>query len=286
MGTRLRLFAILVSQLILVACTGGADDRAARDDGTGVKVNITPPGTYSDPLAGLPETMSTARLLVSTSIDNPALLVIDLGTGGVLDITGIPGDGLQRGLLMPDGGAVFVEGPRSIGLVDARGARRNAFAELPVGVPGEIDDISRADDVLVVSTRVADPNQPDRSPSAGRTVLYDLRGGVRCTSPTELRFSWFRAGALWSDDLRSRLYLDDCRTSDGLDLAGNVGSLFFVTSGDAGYISVGGNTISRFDLVTGRSMATSPILGNVVSDVALRGDLRVLAEERRLVPSP
>ncbi|HEX2149004.1 MAG TPA: hypothetical protein VHI31_02350, partial [Actinomycetota bacterium] len=112
----------------------------------------------------------------------------------------------------------------------------------------------------------------------GRSVVLDLDGKLRCEGPEGTLFSWFRAESVWSLDLRARLDLGTCTSSPGLDLKGNEGPLFFLSEGNAAYLSPEGNAMSRFDLATSKVTNTSQRHEDFISSAVLYGgDVVVLA---------
>ncbi|HEX2052342.1 MAG TPA: hypothetical protein VHJ78_01270 [Actinomycetota bacterium] len=248
----------------------------------GMVIHPAPAGTAEDPLAGLPSAASSARLLVSTVDDGVPLEVLDLEERSSAGISGIPGGGLQQGAFTPEGGVAFVAGPRSIGFVEPDGRRRPGTADLPAGVPGEITTLAVAGNVVVAGSLQTD--QGAQRP--GRSVLFELDGRHRCDGPEGTQLSWFRAGWLWSPDLRSRIDPATCAAMTGLELRGYEGPLFFLTAGPNGYLSSDGYSVSRFDLATGKVQATSPAQKEPITHALLRDDLWVLAGSRLLTLDP
>ena len=248
--------------------------RPAESRSPGVEVHAAPTGILEDPLRGLPETSSQSKLLVSTSSDDVPLQVLDLAAGRTFGISGVPGGGLQLGAFTPDGGVAFVASPREVGFLEPSGVRRPAVMELPASTPGTITALVVAGDAIVVSTGIGNPGQQ----RPGRSVVLGPDGMLRCEGPEGTVFSWFRAGSVWSLDLRSRLDPASCASSSGLDLKGNEGPLFFLDQGSAGYLSRDGKSVSRFDLGTGKVAASSSNLPEFISNAVLHGgDVLVLA---------
>lgn len=104
-------------------------------------------------------------------------------------------------------------GPRSIGFLDPSGARRSRDSELPETAPGAIRSFAVAGDAFVVSTGIGEPGRQ----TDGRTAVVGLDGSIRCEGPAGgPLFSLYRAGSMWTQDLRFRLDPATCAVSPGL----------------------------------------------------------------------
>ena len=163
-----------------------------------VTIHPAPTPVSGDPLSGLPETKAKGRLLVSSVSEKRPLQLLDLSAGRTFSISGIPGGGLQLGAFTPDGGVAFVAGPRSVGYLDPAGVRR-PDSILSETTPGNIKSLTVVGDAVVVSTGVGEPGRQ----TDGRSVVLEADGRIRCEGPEGTLLGWFRAGSLWSLDLRN-----------------------------------------------------------------------------------
>lgn len=168
-------------------------------------------------------------------------------------------------------------GPRSIGFLDPSGARRSRDSELPETAPGAIRSFAVAGDAVVVSTGIGEPGRQ----TDGRTAVVGLDGSIRCEGPAGgPLFSLYRAGSMWTQDLRFRLDPATCAVSPGLALEGNEGPLFFLAEGSSGYLTADGYSLSRFDLATGAVVESSAKQAQLISDALLHdGEIWMLAPD-------
>jgi hypothetical protein len=238
-----------------------------------------PPGVDGDALAGLPETDSTARILVATVDEDSSVLIIDLRTGRAVTVA-VDDDPQFPAVLTPDGAAVAT-GPRAITVLDGDG-RAVVTSQLPPEVPGTIHSLTRADDSIIVDVAPAPDASGVRSFHTRATLVYGFGGRLRCVWDGHAS-GLSTAGQLWSGDLRTRLDLRTCRTAPGLRPGGQrISGHLTAAAGSAMYVPLGEDRVGRFPTGDGRLERRSPDLGDYVSSVAVSEGLWVLVDDRLL----
>lgn len=237
-----------------------------------VSVTPAPRGTEADGLVGLPVAQSTARLVIGTRL-------LDLGRGTSVDLEGIPST--RFAAFTSAGDVVYPVGPRTFEVLNASTGERH-----PVQVPGEI--IGSIGMMELIDDRIAIVVVSGNDEA--RIVVVTLDGEVQCEGPPNTGFFQLEPGLLWSYPSNARLDLATCAVSEPLDVAEFSSVDPILVNDDVLYATVGSqnsvgviddSTIDRFDLATGRSVATSVRLGSYVSDAVLQaGELWVLADSR------
>jgi outer membrane protein assembly factor BamB len=274
----------LCSAAALAGCTeprATADDTAVSPDRP-LRLVDPPRGTEADPLGGLPVTDSSDRLLVSTldleggpTPGKDSLRLLDLGRGTTDDLE-LP-DG-RLAAFTPSGDLLVAVGPRTLELRSATTGSR-APIQLPDEVGGSIDTMDLIDDRVVLTVA------GDQGP---QTVVLTPDGDVHCTGPAGADVTRLGAELLWSVTLDSSFDPATCAVSPPLVLPGTTTQQPLTANGTDLFAAVGAQdelgvfdrgTVARFDLTTGRIVATSDRVGRQVSDAVLHdGDLWVLAD--------
>jgi streptogramin lyase len=240
-----------------------------------------------DPIAPLPVTSATDRLLVSTVGDDGAsFLLLDLGRGRSTPLGELSEDVHSAAF----GGTTlaYQRDDRTIDLVDVAAPDVVTTVPLPDDVAGRIASIAGDALGFVVETRVpVDPAAPNGRVDHGPDVLFGPRGDLRCVADATVAPSTWDVdlirGELWIDGMRARIDRTTCAERPGLqDLPGEPD--WIAVADDGGLVLAMGDTVMAYDAVTGTRRAESPPLGNVVQAVAVTdGALWAVVDGKDLV---
>ncbi len=224
-----------------------------------------------DPVAPLPPTSATDRLVVSTVGDDQSpLLLIDLGRDRVVPL-GDPGLDLADAAFSSTSLAFTIDS-RTLGVLDVEDPDSVRTVSLPDDVPGEISLLVGDPLGFVVAVGVPqEPDDPDGRRVPGPYVLYGPSGDLRCVADARLEPLGsidLLDGVLWLDHLATEVDRTDCATGPGLQDVPDHYSLIATTTDGVVVLAVD-DTVMVYDSVTGIRQAESEPLGGYVGSAVV-----------------
>jgi hypothetical protein len=225
----------------------------------------TPPVEF-DPIAPLPVSAATDRLVVSTLGDGQApLLYIDLGLHEVVPLTDATATRLDAAFA-GDGLAYTIDDRTLAVIADLDNPDVRVEAALPDDVPGVISGLAGDDAGFVVAVGVPlDTADPYGRRDPGPYVLFGPDGTLQCVTTATAPSPWpiSLAGGVLTFNVRTEVDRDDCRTRSRLaDVALDavvIGSL------DDRLVLADTTTVALADAASGALLRRSEALGEFVT---------------------
>jgi hypothetical protein len=274
------------------ACSGGPsperNDSAPTNVATAHDGGGGPPPTPRDvvepvghdPVAPLPPSSATDRLVVSTVGDDQSpLLLVDLSRHRVVPL-GDPGLDWADAAFSSTSMAFTIDS-RTLGVLDVEDPDSVRMVSVPDNVPGVISSLVGDSLGFIVAVGVPqgsdDPYGP-RDPAP--YVLYGPSGDLRCVTDARIEAPGSIAlldGVLWLDHLATEVDRTDCATRPGLQ---DVPNDSWVTNTTGGVVVLAvGDTVMVYDSETGiRRAESEPLGGDVGSVVIASGAIWTMAD--------